>query len=114
MNARTRGDWCRDPQGTSKRVSSPSVLERIRVDEGIPKVDVTVNFAQQEWYKKLTHKGTSISQLEERALVGAGMSMLWVLKNHLGVPVYGYQGNLGYNLLNVLDPKAGGAMIKAI
>ncbi|MFS7987463.1 hypothetical protein Hanom_Chr11g01022981 [Helianthus anomalus] len=62
--------------------------------EGIPRIDVTVDFATQEWYKKVTHKATSISQLEERALVGAGMSMLWVPKNPLGVPIYGYQGNL--------------------
>ncbi|KAM0021472.1 hypothetical protein Hdeb2414_s0024g00651391 [Helianthus debilis subsp. tardiflorus] len=48
------------------------------------------------------------------ALVGAGMSMLWVPKNPLGVPVYGYQGKLGYSLLNVLDLKAGGAMTEAI
>ncbi|MFS7953142.1 hypothetical protein Hanom_Chr07g00615141 [Helianthus anomalus] len=40
--------------------------------------------------------------------------MLWVPKNHLGVPVYGYQGRLGYSLLNVLDPKAGGAMVEAV
>ncbi|KAJ0476287.1 hypothetical protein HanHA300_Chr13g0475701 [Helianthus annuus] len=42
------------------------------------------------------------------------MSLLWVPKNPFGVPVYGYQGKLGYNLLNVLDPKAGGAMVEAI
>ncbi|KAJ0644842.1 hypothetical protein HanOQP8_Chr16g0616911 [Helianthus annuus] len=82
--------------------------------EGIPKVDVAVDFAQQEWYKKVTHKATSISQLEERALVGAGMSMLWVPKNPLGVPVYGYQGKLGYSLLNVLDPRVSGAMVETI
>ncbi|KAJ0457736.1 hypothetical protein HanIR_Chr15g0777111 [Helianthus annuus] len=82
--------------------------------EGIPKVGVTVDFAQQEWYKKVTHKATSISQLEEMALVGAGMRMLWVPKNPLGVPVYGYQGKFGYSLLNVLDPRAGGAMVEAI
>ncbi|KAF5783523.1 hypothetical protein HanRHA438_Chr11g0521321 [Helianthus annuus] len=64
--------------------------------------------------KKLTEKATSISQLEEMALVGAGMSLLWVPKNPFGVPVYGYQGKLGYSLLNVLDPKAGGAMVEAI
>ncbi|KAJ0771250.1 hypothetical protein HanPI659440_Chr07g0266901 [Helianthus annuus] len=82
--------------------------------EGIPKVDVTVDFAQQEWYKKLTHKATSISQLDERALVVAGMSMLWVPKNPRGVPAYGYQGKVGYSLLNVFDPRAGGDMIEAI
>ncbi|KAJ0796661.1 hypothetical protein HanPI659440_Chr04g0164871 [Helianthus annuus] len=34
------------------------------VSEGIPKVDVVVGFTQQAWYKKLTEKATSISQLE--------------------------------------------------
>ncbi|MFS7973540.1 hypothetical protein Hanom_Chr09g00857731 [Helianthus anomalus] len=62
----------------------------------------------------LMRKTTSISQFEEGALVGAGMSMLWVLKNPRGVPIYGYQGKVGYSLLNVLDPKAGGAMIEAV
>ncbi|KAM0006891.1 hypothetical protein Hdeb2414_s0157g00817141 [Helianthus debilis subsp. tardiflorus] len=84
------------------------------IGEGIPKVNVVVGFAQQAWYKKLTEKATSISQLEEMALVGAGMSLLWVPKNPLSVPVYGYQGKLGYSLLNALDPKAGGAMVEAI
>ncbi|KAJ0622339.1 hypothetical protein HanIR_Chr01g0018891 [Helianthus annuus] len=48
------------------------------------------------------------------ALVGAGMSLLWVPKNPLGVPVYGYQGKFGYSLIYVLDPKAAGAMVEAI
>ncbi|KAJ0482841.1 hypothetical protein HanIR_Chr13g0658341 [Helianthus annuus] len=52
--------------------------------------------------------------LEEMALVGAGMSLLWVPKNPLGVPVYSYQGKFGYSLINVLDPKAAGAMVEAI
>ncbi|KAJ0524996.1 hypothetical protein HanRHA438_Chr09g0385591 [Helianthus annuus] len=89
--------------------------------EGIPRVNVSINFADQEWYKVLTRKVTSISQLEERALVGAGMIMLWAPRNPRGIPVYGYQGKcinvadlLGYSLLNVLDPKAAGAMIEAI
>ncbi|KAJ0931600.1 hypothetical protein HanPSC8_Chr04g0163661 [Helianthus annuus] len=34
------------------------------VSEGIPKVDVVVGFTQQAWYKKLTEKATSISQLK--------------------------------------------------
>ncbi|MFS7962939.1 hypothetical protein Hanom_Chr08g00732351 [Helianthus anomalus] len=108
--------------------------------EGVPKINVSIAFAEQEWYKALTRKATPITQLEERALVGAGMSMLWVPKNPRGVPVYGYQGKgigvaqlylcsslislcsssrflyftVGYSLLNVLDPKAVGAMIEAI
>ncbi|KAJ0444024.1 hypothetical protein HanIR_Chr16g0827221 [Helianthus annuus] len=84
------------------------------VSEGIPKVDVLVGFAEEGWYKKLTEKATAISQLEEMALVGAGMSLLWAPKNPLGVPVYGYQGKFGYSLINVLDPKAAGAMVEAI
>ncbi|KAM0063356.1 hypothetical protein Hdeb2414_s0003g00089981 [Helianthus debilis subsp. tardiflorus] len=80
--------------------------------EGIPKVNVTVDYAQQGWYKKVTHKATAISQIEERALVGAGMSMLWLPKNPLGVPVYGYPGRR--ILLNVLDLKVGGAMVEAV
>ncbi|MFS7968063.1 hypothetical protein Hanom_Chr09g00793171 [Helianthus anomalus] len=67
----------------------------------------------QEWYKVLTCKVTSITQLEERVLVAAGMSMLWAPQNPRGVPVYGYQGKVGYSFMNVLDLKAGGAMIVA-
>ncbi|KAJ0477233.1 hypothetical protein HanHA300_Chr13g0486071 [Helianthus annuus] len=60
--------------------------------EGVPKVNVYSNFTEQEWYKVLTRKVTSIIQLEERALVTAGMSMLWAPQNPRGVPIYGYQG----------------------
>ncbi|KAF5797057.1 hypothetical protein HanRHA438_Chr08g0371211 [Helianthus annuus] len=80
--------------------------------EGIPRVNVSMDFVDQEWYKVLTRKATSISQVEERALVRAGMSMLWVPKNPRGIPVYGYQGKVGYSLLNVLDPKAVGPWLK--
>ncbi|KAJ0654850.1 hypothetical protein HanLR1_Chr14g0511811 [Helianthus annuus] len=48
------------------------------------------------------------------ALVGAGMSLLWVPKNPLGQPVYSFQGKFGYSLLNVLDPNAAGVMVEAI
>ncbi|KAJ0523241.1 hypothetical protein HanIR_Chr10g0491591 [Helianthus annuus] len=48
------------------------------------------------------------------ALVGAGMSLLWVPKHPLGQPVYSHQGKFGYSLINVLDPKAAGAMFEAI
>ncbi|KAM0055482.1 hypothetical protein Hdeb2414_s0006g00206671 [Helianthus debilis subsp. tardiflorus] len=60
--------------------------------EGVPMKNVSIYFVEQEWYKSLTRKATSISQLEERALVGA----------------------VGFSLLNVLDPKAAGAMVEAI
>ncbi|KAJ0941969.1 hypothetical protein HanPSC8_Chr03g0086361 [Helianthus annuus] len=81
--------------------------------EGVPRVNVSVNFTEQEWYKVLTQKVTSIAQLEERALVAAGMSMLWAPQNPRGVPIYGYQGKAGYSLMNCLDPQADGAMVVA-
>ncbi|MFS7988201.1 hypothetical protein Hanom_Chr11g01031891 [Helianthus anomalus] len=40
--------------------------------------------------------------------------MLWVPQNPRGIPVYDYQGKVGYSLVNVLDPKADGAMVEAI
>ncbi|MFS7904090.1 hypothetical protein Hanom_Chr01g00031851 [Helianthus anomalus] len=40
--------------------------------------------------------------------------MLWALQNPKDIHVYGYQGKVGYSLLNVLDPKAVGAMVEAI
>ncbi|MFS8032678.1 hypothetical protein Hanom_Chr17g01560531 [Helianthus anomalus] len=60
--------------------------------EGVPRVNVSINFADQEWYKVLTRKVTSISQLEEMALVAATMSMLWAPQNPRGVLIYCYQG----------------------
>ncbi|MFS7910794.1 hypothetical protein Hanom_Chr02g00110411 [Helianthus anomalus] len=84
------------------------------VNQGIPKVDVLQNFAAQDWYRKITAKATAISQLDEMALVGAGMSLLWVPKHPLGQPVYSHKGKFGYSLLNALDPKAAGAMVEAI
>ena len=62
------------------------------VSQGIPKVDVMQDFAAQDWYRKITSKSTAISQLDEMALVGAGMSLLWVPKHPLGQPVYSHQG----------------------
>ncbi|KAJ0725988.1 hypothetical protein HanPI659440_Chr12g0465171 [Helianthus annuus] len=84
------------------------------VSQGIPKVDVMQDFAAQDWYRKITSKATAISQLDEMALVGAGMSLLWVPKHPLGQPVYSHQGKFGYNLINVLDPKTAGTMVEAI
>ncbi|MFS7946117.1 hypothetical protein Hanom_Chr06g00532271 [Helianthus anomalus] len=46
----------------------------------------------------------------KRALVAAGMSMLWVPQNPRAYPVYGYRGK-GYNLMNVFDSNVGGAMV---
>ncbi|KAJ0660937.1 hypothetical protein HanOQP8_Chr14g0543171 [Helianthus annuus] len=82
------------------------------VSQGIPKVDVVQDFAAQDWYRKITSKATVISQLDEMALVGAGMSLLWVPKHPLGQPVYSHQ--VGYSLINVLDPKTAGTMVEAI
>ncbi|KAJ0770378.1 hypothetical protein HanPI659440_Chr07g0256731 [Helianthus annuus] len=48
------------------------------------------------------------------ALVGAGMSLLWVPKHPLGQPVYSHQGKFGYSLINVLDPNTAGTMVEAI
>ncbi|XP_035835230.1 uncharacterized protein LOC118483769 [Helianthus annuus] len=112
-----------------------------QVGQGVPKVDVLPDYAAQEWYGKITAKATAISQLDEMALVGAGMSMLWVPKHPLGQPVYSHKGKcmilsypavwlssfifimypyfccyvaVGYSLLNALDLKAAGAMVEAI
>ncbi|KAF5795180.1 hypothetical protein HanRHA438_Chr08g0348101 [Helianthus annuus] len=60
--------------------------------EGVPRVNVSIPFTEQDWYTTLTRKVTPIVQLEERALVAAGMSMLWALQNPRGFPVYGYRG----------------------
>ncbi|KAM0067653.1 hypothetical protein Hdeb2414_s0002g00063841 [Helianthus debilis subsp. tardiflorus] len=85
-----------------------------QVSQGIPRVDVMEDYAAQDWYRKITHKATAISHLDEMALVGAGMSLLWVPKHPLGQPVYSYQGKFGYSLINVLEPKSAGAMVEAI
>ncbi|MFS7987553.1 hypothetical protein Hanom_Chr11g01024321 [Helianthus anomalus] len=85
--------------------------------EGVPKINVSIAFTEQEWYKTLTRKATPITQLEERPLVGVGMSMLWVPKHPRGCPCLWLSGEryqFGYSLLNALDPKAAGAMIEAI
>ncbi|KAM0054583.1 hypothetical protein Hdeb2414_s0006g00196451 [Helianthus debilis subsp. tardiflorus] len=39
------------------------------------------------------------------------MSMLWAPQNPGGFSIFGYQGKVGYSLMNVFDPKAGGAMV---
>ncbi|KAJ0925918.1 hypothetical protein HanRHA438_Chr04g0165171 [Helianthus annuus] len=82
--------------------------------QGVPRVDVMEDYGAQDWFKRITQKATAISQLDEMALVGAGMSLLWVPKNPLGQPVYSYRGKFGYSLLNALDPNAAGAIVEAI
>ncbi|MFS7998325.1 hypothetical protein Hanom_Chr12g01152411 [Helianthus anomalus] len=78
--------------------------------EGVPKVAVSVSFADQEWYKTLTRRPTLIIQLEEKALVAAGMSLLWVPREPRAFLVYAYKGKstLCYSLMNVFDPKVAG------
>ncbi|KAJ0813677.1 hypothetical protein HanPSC8_Chr17g0776271 [Helianthus annuus] len=80
--------------------------------EGVPRVNVSISYTDQDWYTTLTRKVTSIIQWEERALVAAGMSMLWVPQNPMAYPVYGFKGK-GYSLLNMFDPNVGGAIIVA-
>ncbi|MFS7962329.1 hypothetical protein Hanom_Chr08g00725381 [Helianthus anomalus] len=60
--------------------------------EGVPWVNVSISYTDQDWYTTLTRKVTPIIQLEERALVAAGMSMLWAPQNPRAFPVYGYKG----------------------
>ncbi|KAJ0836975.1 hypothetical protein HanRHA438_Chr16g0773021 [Helianthus annuus] len=92
----------------------PIEMSYRHVSQGIPKVDVMQDYAAQDWYRKITSKATAISQLDEMALVGAGMSLLWVPKHPLGQPMYSHQGKFGYSLINVLDPKTAGTMVEAI
>ncbi|KAJ0694513.1 hypothetical protein HanPI659440_Chr15g0609651 [Helianthus annuus] len=80
--------------------------------EGVPRVNVSIAFTDEEWYKTLTRKATPMIQLEERALVAAGMSMLWVPQNPRAYPVYAHKGR-GYSLMNVFDPKVAGGMAVA-
>ncbi|KAJ0826822.1 hypothetical protein HanRHA438_Chr17g0818621 [Helianthus annuus] len=80
--------------------------------EGVPRVNVSISYTDQDWYTTLTRKVTSIIQWEERALVAAGMSMLWVPQNPMAYPVYGFKGK-GYSLLNMFDPNVGGAIVVA-
>ncbi|MFS7994829.1 hypothetical protein Hanom_Chr12g01110721 [Helianthus anomalus] len=50
-------------------------------DEGVPKLPV-VPYAEEQWYKTLTRNPMMMLQLDEKALVAAGMSMLWAPKNY--------------------------------
>ncbi|XP_035845920.1 uncharacterized protein LOC110941769 [Helianthus annuus] len=92
----------------------PTDMSYRHVEQGVPRVDVLPDYGDQDWFKKITAKPTAISQLDEMALVGAGMSLLWVPKHPLGQPAYSHKGRFGYSLLNALDPKSAGAMVEAI
>ncbi|KAF5753391.1 hypothetical protein HanRHA438_Chr17g0790281 [Helianthus annuus] len=77
--------------------------------EGVPKMLVGGAYADREWYKTLKRVPTAIIQLEENALFGAGMSLMWVPRDPRAVPIYAYKGK-GYRLIYVLDPEVGGEM----
>ncbi|MFS7936661.1 hypothetical protein Hanom_Chr05g00418401 [Helianthus anomalus] len=68
--------------------------------EGVSRVNVSVDFTEQYCLKR-------------GCLVATGMSMLWAPQNPRGFPIYGYQEKVGFTLMNVFDPKAGGAMAVA-
>ncbi|KAJ0920276.1 hypothetical protein HanRHA438_Chr05g0239511 [Helianthus annuus] len=66
--------------------------------------------ADQQWYKTLTRTPTAMLQLDEKALVATGMSLLWLPKNPRAAPIYAYKDK-AYNLMNALDPEVGGEMV---
>ncbi|KAF5807148.1 hypothetical protein HanXRQr2_Chr05g0230301 [Helianthus annuus] len=77
--------------------------------EGVPKLQVC-SHADQQWYKTLTRTPTAMLQLDEKALVATGMSLLWLPKNPRAAPIYAYKDK-AYNLMNALDPEVGGEMV---
>ncbi|KAJ0620959.1 hypothetical protein HanIR_Chr01g0003251 [Helianthus annuus] len=81
--------------------------------EGVPKVVIGGSYADQEWYKTLTRIPTAMLQLEEKALVVAGMSLMWVPKHPKAAPIYSYMGK-GYSLMNALDSEVGGEMVSKV
>ncbi|MFS7990062.1 hypothetical protein Hanom_Chr11g01054391 [Helianthus anomalus] len=78
--------------------------------EGVPRVAVSIAFADEDWYKKLSRRATPMIQLDEKALVAAGMSMLWVPRDPRAYPVYAHKGKVRYSLMNVFNPKVAGGM----
>ncbi|KAJ0882675.1 hypothetical protein HanPSC8_Chr10g0412431 [Helianthus annuus] len=104
------------------------------VDEGVPKLPVAA-YADEAWYKTLTRTSAAMLQLDEKALVAAGMSMLWAPTNPRPGPIYGYKnkGNpcwlfcfallslyvgpfivmcfTAYGWINALDPKVSSEMV---
>ncbi|KAM0052590.1 hypothetical protein Hdeb2414_s0007g00249961 [Helianthus debilis subsp. tardiflorus] len=82
-------------------------------NKGVSQVNVSIDFADQDWYITLTRKATLMIQLEERALVAVGMSLLWFPQNPRGYPVYGHRGR-GYSLMNVFDRNVACAMAMAV
>ncbi|KAJ0633696.1 hypothetical protein HanLR1_Chr17g0679801 [Helianthus annuus] len=81
--------------------------------EGVPRVAVSIAFADEDWYKTLSRRATLMIQLEERAPVAAGMSMLWVPRDPRAYLDYAHKGRAGYSLMNVFDSKVAGGMAVA-
>ncbi|KAJ0435245.1 hypothetical protein HanIR_Chr17g0891201 [Helianthus annuus] len=81
--------------------------------EGVPRVAVSIAFADEDWYKTLSRRATLMIQLEERAPVAAGMSMLWVPRDPRAYLDYAHKGRAGYSLMNVFDSKVAGGMTVA-
>ncbi|KAJ0743163.1 hypothetical protein HanPI659440_Chr10g0372671 [Helianthus annuus] len=90
-----------------RRVVIPIDMHYRTESEGVPKVVVAASYADKEWYKTVTRRPTPIIQLEEKALVAAGMSLMWVPREPTAFPVYACKGK-GYSLMNVFDLKVGG------
>ncbi|KAF5760364.1 hypothetical protein HanXRQr2_Chr16g0752661 [Helianthus annuus] len=103
--------------------------------EGVLKFVIGGSYADRDWYKTLTRVPTAIVQLEEKALVAAGMSMMWDPRDPRAAPIYAlrskgtfccwfffFQGPnclpvfvlVGYSLMNVLDLEVGGEMTTRI
>ncbi|KAJ0699624.1 hypothetical protein HanOQP8_Chr10g0358001 [Helianthus annuus] len=96
-----------------RRVVIPIDMHYRTESEGVPKVVVAGSYAYKEWYKTVTRRPTPIIQLEEKALVSAGMSLMWVPREPTAFPVYAYKGK-GYSLINVFDLKVGGEIATAL
>ncbi|KAJ0668957.1 hypothetical protein HanPI659440_Chr17g0695561 [Helianthus annuus] len=80
--------------------------------DGVPRVAVSIAFADEDWYKTLSRRATLMIQLEERAPVAAGMSMLWVPRDPRAYLDYTHKGR-GYSMMNVFDSKVAGGMAVA-
>ncbi|KAJ0681000.1 hypothetical protein HanPI659440_Chr16g0630821 [Helianthus annuus] len=106
-----RASTIRNKSFSTSDVEIPIDMHYRAKSEGVPKVAVSVSFADQEWYKAQTRRPTLIIQLEEKALVAAGMSLPWVPREPRAFSVYAYKGKCtlsGYSLMNVFDPKVAG------
>ncbi|MFS7967954.1 hypothetical protein Hanom_Chr09g00791891 [Helianthus anomalus] len=73
--------------------------------EGVPKLPVG-SYADQQWYKTLTRNPTTMLQLDEKALVAVGTSLLWLPKNPRAAPIY------AYNVTPLSKAEARGVILK--